>query len=242
MMLRYRRYRVFVVFAIFAVFGFYYHFASNSEWSPAAAISVGSLKNIGVLQSTTKSESQDQNAQLAKEVEKSDEREADLQAPLVKEPPIRTTQATLLDVVPVAKLTGTRVQAGKTSSHVRTAVIATATPADDTPLDTILADHGVEEGGQGRLDMTATVSRSSAIHWSPQSEHFPISSTIQLPTGKPSTIPRIQHDFEKETTAQKEERLEKLKVIRDTAAFSWQGYKDKAVSYTHLTLPTKRIV
>jgi mannosyl-oligosaccharide alpha-1,2-mannosidase len=76
---------------------------------------------------------------------------------------------------------------------------------------------------QGRKAVTG-LSTASAIHWTKQPEHFPISSTIQLPTGSASPIPRIQYSG-KEAGQADEARLA---VIKAATEHAWYGYRDAA--------------
>ena len=84
-------------------------------------------------------------------------------------------------------------------------------------------------GGGGRLEIIAETGIPK-IHWSQLPEHFPVptESVIQLPSGKPKEIPKIQHDFAAETAGEKVAREEKRGVIKKAFSFSWAGYKQKA--------------
>lgn len=88
------------------------------------------------------------------------------------------------------------------------------------------------DGGEGRKEVIGSPTSSSKIHWSLLPEHFPVptESLIQLPSGKPKTLPKIQHDFtaEKESQTEKSARKEKLSLIKETFKFSWSGYRKKA--------------
>lgn len=95
----------------------------------------------------------------------------------------------------------------------------------------VVAGHGngLSEAGEGRLDVAPIPTVNlPAVHWEKQKEHFPVSSTIQIPRGSPKAIPKIQHKFQKETDAEIIERKQKLKAIKDAAAHAWTGYKDSA--------------
>ena len=61
-------------------------------------------------------------------------------------------------------------------------------------------------------------------------DHFPVptENLIQLPTGKPKAIPKIQHTFSTETADEKTARLEKRDRIKKAFTFSWAGYREKA--------------
>ena len=58
--------------------------------------------------------------------------------------------------------------------------------------------------------------------------HYPVTSFIPLPTGKPATIPRIQHDFRPEDAAAKWVREVRLRAVKDAFEHSWRGYKKHA--------------
>ena len=86
------------------------------------------------------------------------------------------------------------------------------------------------EGAQGRVEVTALPSTVAPIHWSKQSEQYPIptKSIIKLPTGKPKPIPQIQHTFKPESPADKKDREDKLNVIKKVFKRSWDGYREYA--------------
>ena len=86
-----------------------------------------------------------------------------------------------------------------------------------------------DKEGVGRLEILED-STMSKIHWAEHPEHFPVpaSSMIQLPTGKPHAIPKIQHDFPAATPEHNSGNKEKLDVIRKAFTFSWTGYRQKA--------------
>ena len=49
--------------------------------------------------------------------------------------------------------------------------------------------------GEGRVEVDKSAAAATAIHWEKLPEHFPVTSTMQLPTNKPSAIPKVQHKF-----------------------------------------------
>lgn len=83
------------------------------------------------------------------------------------------------------------------------------------PHDDYLAD-----GYEGQASSSST----SAVHWSKQTEHFPIATTIQLPTAYPKALPRIQVAGKNAGKADKE----RLALIRAAAAHAWDGYRRQA--------------
>ncbi|GAB7341678.1 hypothetical protein MBLNU457_g0023t1 [Dothideomycetes sp. NU457] len=214
-MLRYRRYRGFVAFAVFAIFGLYFLLAGSPDWQSTSALTTGALKGVGIQPDKSKPNSAFADAQGKQKFEDlEDDLHHPAEKPLVAQGPPKATDPTLVDVLPVVKITGTKK------------VAPTAIPEIGSD-GVIRPGKNLEEGGQGRLEV-AKATTTAAIHWTSQTEHFPVSSTIPIPSGKPSKIPRIQHKFTPETPSQKEDRLEKLQTIKDTAARSWKGYRDNA--------------
>tara|TARA_R110002003_G_scaffold40_15_gene2785 strand:+ start:212 stop:763 length:552 start_codon:yes stop_codon:yes gene_type:complete len=51
---------------------------------------------------------------------------------------------------------------------------------------------------------------------------------VPLPTGKPVTIPKIQHSFGAETTHIKEQRLQRQAAVKEAFLHTWKGYKKHA--------------
>lgn len=98
------------------------------------------------------------------------------------------------------------------------------------------AEDTSEQFSEGREDIDENI-RPTTIHWSQQIEHFPVPSTniIQLPTGRPKEIPKIQHTFSDESASEKIAREQKLDIIKKTFAHSWAGYKRKAWMHDELT-------
>ena len=93
------------------------------------------------------------------------------------------------------------------------------------PADPVINPHG----GEGRLEIIGATDKPK-IHWTQLPEHFPIPSDmiIQLPTGTPKKIPKMQYDFKKETADEKAARTKKQDAIRKVFSFSWSGYRKKA--------------
>jgi len=189
---------------VFAIVGLYFLLAGSPDWQSASAITAGALRGAGVQQDKSKP-----NPALQEFRDLEDDLHRAAEKPLVAQAPPKVTEPTLVDALPVVKITGTK----------NAAPVPTAAPEDGY--------DNLKEEGLGRSEL-AKATTTSAIHWTSQEEHFPVSSTIPIPSGKPSKIPRIQHKFKPETPSQKEDRLEKLQAIKDTAARSWKGYRDNA--------------
>ncbi|KAJ5899757.1 hypothetical protein N7495_004501 [Penicillium taxi] len=65
------------------------------------------------------------------------------------------------------------------------------------------------------------------IHLSEATERYPVTSYIPLPTS-PSTIPRIQYDFPKESRKDRKQRIKRQEAVKKAFMYSWNGYKDHA--------------
>lgn len=109
-----------------------------------------------------------------------------------------------------------------------------AVPATDPPSAPPAAppvDHGYDNiqagNAQGRVEFTSSMPLNvPKTHWQKFEEQFPVSSTIQLPTGSPKPFPRIQRATKKlETNG---EDTERLAAVRAAAAHAWGGYREKA--------------
>ena len=89
---------------------------------------------------------------------------------------------------------------------------------------------GVTEQGSGRFEVIDDDDTMPKIHWSPLPEHFPLpsGSLTPIPTGKPKSIPRIQHQFEDESQTERLDRTKKLDEIKSAFQFSWSGYRKNA--------------
>ncbi|KAF2481934.1 glycosyl hydrolase family 47-domain-containing protein [Neohortaea acidophila] len=72
-------------------------------------------------------------------------------------------------------------------------------------------------------------STSVTLHWSKQPELYPISSTIQLPTGTSIPMPRIEAQRNKLTMYGADK--EKLAQIQEAAMHSWAGYRQFAFGH-----------
>lgn len=95
-----------------------------------------------------------------------------------------------------------------------------ADDAEDTGngayLDYVPEDGAVEHGP---VFYEPPQSSPIPVHWSKQPERWPVTSTIQLPTGTPVPIPRIQ-------SAKRGADVNRLRAIKDAAKHAWKGYRD----------------
>ena len=81
--------------------------------------------------------------------------------------------------------------------------------------------------GQGRHEPPPPLKSETPIHWARLPDHFPVpsESIIQLPTARPSSIAKIQHEFPDESSSNRIDRELKLEQIKEAFKFSWAGYK-----------------
>lgn len=80
------------------------------------------------------------------------------------------------------------------------------------------------------------------VHWSPVPEHFPVpeEEIVQLPSGTPKKIPKIQYDFDSEPQDIRTTRLQRLKRVKTEIERAWGGYKKFAWMHDELSpLSTK---
>lgn len=225
-MVRYRRYRAFIAFAVIAVLATYYFIGHGSLALPAA-IGAGSLKLAGSDAVAAAKE----KAQAGLDLIKPDEPTKDDILGVL--PPLPTTKAAPAITSNLAEVLKPSTPKATTSSSF---VVVRQSLSPTIPQDAaaILPVHELDdltESGEGRVELPPVwqgVPAVPTIHWSRQPEHFPVSSTIQLPTGTPKAIPRIQHKFKKESSAEKADREEKLKIIEGAVKHAWSGYRSKA--------------
>ena len=111
----------------------------------------------------------------------------------------------------------------------------------DSPKETI-KDGGVKEdihavAPPGREDPPTFTSSPTPIRWVKQPEHFPVptESIIQLPTGAPATIPRIQYAFKEEASNAKAVREKRQSQVKEEFKKAWSGYKTRAWMHDELS-------
>lgn len=248
-MFRVRRYRVYLVFALIAV-GALYHFTTLGGLESAGAASVEGLKNFGQKTESSSSPPASKSEQDPDAKEQSVVK--DVNAPIAvpslansgtTKPSVAAvqkseSQSTPASLVNPASKHGTSVVGDKNLSEDKLAPAATLTPANKTTkVETGLADPIAEpESGKGRMEIIAHTG-IPRIHWSQQPEHFPVPTDdiIQIPTGRPKTIPQIQHKFTAESATDKAAREDKREIIKKAFSFSWDGYRSKAWGQDELT-------
>lgn len=255
-MLRIRRYRVFIVFAVVAV-GLLYHFRNLGGIESARTASVQGLKNFGGVKDDSSSTKPPPTAEPnAKPYAKL----GDVKDPAKKA--YDSVFSVISEELAVTSSTSTSTTSSSTSNSeasvtpVRHGVLSSDADENKTATDTgaesskdaktakiapaagdsAVGDSNAETAGRGRLQIIAD-DTSPKIHWKKQKEHFPIpsESIIQLPTGAPKAIPRIQAKFPDESATEKIDRERKLEKIRKTFLVSWSGYKKNAWMHDELS-------
>ena len=252
-MFRLRRYRVYLAFALIAL-GLLYHFRTLGDIQNAGAAGVEGWKQLrqkaesssGGAQKEFNPEATESIAAPTSAPPRPSHAEAlvaeDKVSPLdlVKSQQSAAPQSSLArepvresDAAPLPINGGSRAPSGATA----TSNVGTSAPSEhpylnkpaavntttSSPADPVL--EGTDS--QGRLEIIGddTIPK---IHWSSLPEHFPVptESLIQLPTGTPKAIPKIQHDF----LAPQSGLVDQSKVdqIKDTFLSSWSGYRQKA--------------
>ena len=236
-MIRFRRYRIFVVFAVFTVAALY-HFTSVRNWEDATSASVEGLKKYGLKDKTTKT------AQAAR--------------PVQTQTPSTTSARNLLTTPGVTKeptplpldITQDSTQKTEVKAHITSSLSVTsstvsvgeASSQEGPEVTNVPAKIGVPKiapgnnhillakEGHDRHEVAPSPTAQPVIHWSRHTEHFPLpsDSIIQLPSGTPVSIPKIQHNFRDESPSARIDREQKQTIIKKTFQHAWKGYKEHA--------------
>jgi mannosyl-oligosaccharide alpha-1,2-mannosidase len=205
-MFRYRRYRVFLVFAVLAIFALYKFRASGTTWRDAAS-TAAELKNEAEDALGFGSKPRPPVAHDTKKLE--------LDIPVASKTQVLQTPP------PVKKIPS------PLPSHSSPAV--TERPQQKPSVPT-LQPPKPHVNPAPLADASALSISIEPIHWTKLPEKFPVpsQSLIKLPSGKPQTIPKIQHKFKREDAAAKADRVAKLDRIRAVFKKSWSGYREFA--------------
>lgn len=245
-MLRIRRYRIFIVFAVITV-GLLYHFRHLGAIEDARNAGVQGLKNFGGQEEDSSSTKTSTDAKP--------DRKPYIEIDNAKESAAKAYKA--VSATAVKNLAGasssaaSSVLSGEATQSPNADTVSTSQSAANTGTATAKDDENAkaasapaepkiqyESAGQGRLEVIgADDTTIKKIHWKKQKEHFPIpsESLIQLPTGSPKAIPKIQSTFPDETADEKIDREKKLDTIKKAFQFSWAGYRKNAWMHDELS-------
>ncbi|KAF2144381.1 glycoside hydrolase family 47 protein [Aplosporella prunicola CBS 121167] len=212
-----RRFRFLAVFAVITLLALYHFSGSGSDlgskWRGSSLTGSGASDDkIDVLVPPPQGPISKEDKHPDVVVPAAEKTQDKLELPSITEP-TKPAQKT----APASLETAAAPGKGKPSSPDHTV------ESDSEEQETLVP----EEHDEGRKEVFVH-EEADPIHWKKLEEHFPVTSTIQLPTGSPKPVPKVQHTFAKETPEQKKERIEKLAAIKEAFTFSWQGYKDYA--------------
>ena len=100
-------------------------------------------------------------------------------------------------------------------------------PHNQPPPPPPSEDEFPHQVGEGRVEVDLNASPSAnIIRWTKQPEHFPISTTTQLPSGTSKPFPRIQRAVDKLSANGVDQ--ERLAIVKATAKRAWKGYREFA--------------
>lgn len=235
--MRFRRYRVFLIFAILLV-TFLYRWSLSNEWDSVVPI-------VEELRKGSAASHGDGRYEYTPPEESS---------PTIKQPYPQDPSPSPKPLVPESKST-TSINVVAEEPEIAPAPID-PTKTSDAPKtvpelaipDRKPAIQHVEQQTQfdeihplppGRLDADykAILPTTTAIHWTYHPEHFPVptESIIELPSGTPIKIPKIQYEFKSESAEAKAAREKKRDIIKYQASRAWAGYKKYAWMHDELS-------
>lgn len=206
-MLRLRRFRVFLFFAVVSVV-LIFHLKRTSDWSyPVHA--------------GKSAKSEHDHVELALAKTKPANANANAQEPVVERTSTSASATTTATTIPEAALPDKKAEP--------------PTKVDEQTADDEI--HAVSPPGRQELSSPRPEAPTGAIHWQKQVENFPVpaASIIQLPTGAPKKIPKIQHSFKDETPDAKKNREKRQTIVRDEFKKAWNGYKSQAWLHDELS-------
>ncbi|KAK2610238.1 hypothetical protein N8I77_003688 [Diaporthe amygdali] len=247
-MLRLRRYRVFVACAFVFVF-LLYRVSVNSAWD----------NSFDYQQAVPQPNPEPQAAQRDQVQKPLDEKPKpvvedtfapDVAEEKVKIPSLKTTTEVkdgfALPPAPTMEETLTPLDQGRRPELEPPATTEPPTPLIPDRRPGKVGDaypHAVDEplhiqDPPGRFPDSPPVptTSSTTIYWEKQPEWFPVpeESFIPLPTGKPKSIPRVQHNFGSESPEEKAKREDRLAQVKAEMKHAWDGYEKFAFGHDEL--------
>ena len=241
-MFRMRRYRLFLLLAV-VLTGTLWHLSRVKKWEVP---NVDGLKQFGTKYPATTSAASapSQLAPYTSAFPKDDKTEYLL---TTTTSPTSTTPPTSPPSIPSSAVQAETVFSpseslgtSSTSSVIRPSSTLKSRPIEtDEDREAVfpVVEEDFAQTGQGRLELPAEAAKFEKPKWEPQTEKFPIpsGSIIELPTGRPKSIPKIQYNFATEPTAAKDERLRKLGLIKQSFLHAWTGYSSHSLGHDELT-------
>ncbi|KAI9666198.1 MAG: hypothetical protein M1821_004133 [Bathelium mastoideum] len=243
---RFRRYRAFLVFTVFAVLALWQLVKYRNLDSSTLPPKLVNLDPVPPTANEVPAAAPAKPIEPAKEVKPLDVNiigsERDRKAPLPKPPaiaePKKPTQKLKegeLEEKPHLSTPKEEAKPEKAASSKKVAgagedtVLAVPAGQDEVPLKPVAA------GGQGRKEVDLLPSDAPKTYWVQQKEHFPVSTTSQLPTGTPKAVPSIQFAFKAEKESVKGDREKKRQIIEKSFLKSWNSYKQYAWMHDELS-------
>lgn len=219
-MWRLRRYRAFLLLAIIATIAFY-HFTLSNEWDNVVPVVDELRKESDITHETLRQEYS-----------------ADEEPSIIHEhipqafPPIQQKQESTTSISSIiAKETLIVPAVAPTKTSESPEIIPEIAIPDPKSPETLLEQlKELEELSVNPQEEIPATPSPTTIHWQEQPEKYPvpIESIIELPTGKPVAIRKIQYEFLPESPEAKAAREKKRDIIKDEAKLAWDGYKNHA--------------
>jgi len=224
-MIRFRRYRVFLIVASLAIFTIY-HLSRVNHWDGStlgAAIGFhpeGGKPTPPTFESPPSPEPSPEGHVLPVE-------------PVIRPVPSPTLPAE--PKKPVDQLPPKKTTPSSSSPIAHPDARPTVTGEEFLVKQPALGDD-FGERGQGRLEVQPRPNGQKNAYWKQQRENFPVpaESLIHLPSGQPKALPRIQFNFDKESSTKKSERLRRQTAVRESFKHAWYGYKNLSLPHDEL--------
>jgi mannosyl-oligosaccharide alpha-1,2-mannosidase len=245
-MLRFRRYRVFLIFAILLTIVFVRLSRTRqwrndgpdfsdlpSNWKDYTKESYDQFRGSSSPQGEAKPKTEIQSPTVV-DVEKLGHSSVPESNSIVQDVS-SPVQPTIPEVKPPTKTSSSPLQISSTAKFAIETLIPDR-PLVPPPKSKVAETTEIHPLPPSRVEPVTFSSTPSTIHWKKQKEHFPVptQSIIQLPTGNPPSIPRIQHVFSDETPIAKSKRLERLGKVKSEFKRAWAGYKEHAWMHDEL--------
>lgn len=248
-MLRLRRYRVFVACAFVFVI-LLYRVSVNSAWDSSFDYQQAAVQHNPEPQTAQRDQPQkplDEKPQPVEAVE--DTPVPDVAEEKVKIPNLKTTTEVkdgfALPPAPTETEPLAPLDEGKRPELEPPATTEPPAPLIPDRRPGKVGDtypHAVDEplhiqDPPGRFqDNPIAATTSTTIYWEKQPEWFPVpeDSLIPLPTGKPKSFPRVQHNFGSESVDAKAKREDRLAQVKAEMQHAWDGYEKFAFGHDEL--------
>jgi mannosyl-oligosaccharide alpha-1,2-mannosidase len=101
----------------------------------------------------------------------------------------------------------------------------------------------IDNGGTGRRAAERPEPGIPTAKWRKFPERFPVPAeeVIKLPKEQPKAIPKLQAKFKDESSSDKQERLQRLSIIKAEFTHAWKGYKEIAMGHDEVKPLSKEL-